>query len=235
MTGACRVTIQDCIEFLIRIILGNRTGNHVCRAAFAIQIYAVITYGLLIPVGHETLVNDQSCALSEFCLCITDGVIDSLDLGHLHLHVAVFFHVDFRARIEDALAGTVSGTIVFFDVFYLRALTDIEAVDTVVLTVLRTAVIDTAAGNDHDIGALADIKVVIDDFLDAACCHDDRDVYTFVLRARLDLYIDTRTVFLRDDVDIRRRITGDCLTVGTDIKCTYRDLVKVGNFRQKAI
>ncbi len=118
----------------------------------------------------------------------------------------------------------------FLDVFHLRAFSDEETVDTVVFTVLRSAVIDTAARDDHDIGSFSDIKVVINELLDSARCHDDRDMDTLILCARLDLNVDAGTVLLRDDVDIRRRVSRDGFTIGADVICADRHLMQISNF-----
>ena len=61
------------------------------------------------------------------------GGIHTLNLDHLHLHVAVFLHVDFRARIQDALAVAVTLAVMLLHIFDLCILSHKEAVDSVML------------------------------------------------------------------------------------------------------
>ena len=57
------------------------------------------------------------------------------------------------------------------------------------LGILCAAVVDPAAGNDHDVAVFADIEVIVDDFLEAALAHDDRNVDTLVFGPGLDCRI----------------------------------------------
>ena len=89
------------------------------------------------------------------------------------------------------------------NVFDSGILSDKEPVDTVMLGICSTAVIDTASGNDHDITVLTDKEIVIDDFRQTAQGHYDRNMYTLIPGTVLYPDIQTGAVLLGCDLDIR--------------------------------
>ena len=184
-------------------------------------------------MSHQTFLNDQAGTSLELGFGISLRGINALDLDHLHLHGAVFIHIDFRAGIEQALAGPVTGAVVLLDIFDLGAFADKEAVDTVMLGILCAAVVDAAAGDNDNITVLTDVKVVIHDFLEAALAHDDRDMDALVLGPGLDLDIDARAVFFRNDIYVRSGISHGRLAVGTDVEGSAGDTVKIRNLFEK--
>ena len=120
-------------ELLVGVVSRDRSGHDVGAAALAVKIDGVGADRMLVAVSHEALADDELRARLELGDRLPVRVVDALDLDHLHLHGAVLFHVDFRDRVQNALAGAVAGAVVLFHIFDLRALLYKEAVDAVVL------------------------------------------------------------------------------------------------------
>ena len=118
----------------------------------------------------------------------------------------------------------------FLHVFDLRAFFEEEAVDAVVLGVLRAAVVDAAARDDDHVGAFADIKVVVNRFLDAAGAQHHRDMHAFVFRAGLYEDVDARAVFFRLDVDVGGGVPPGQLAVGAKVVGAHRHVVESRDF-----
>ena len=223
------------IKLLIGFIACDRTGDDIRAGVIAVEDDLINTVGILCSVGHQTLLHDQARTGTELGLCITFGGIDTLDLHHFHLHGAVLFHIDLCAGIEQALAGPVAGAVVLLDILDLCALADKEAVDTVMLGILCAAVVDAAACDDHDIAVLADVKIVVDDFLESALAHDDRDMDTLILCAGLNLDVDAGSVLLGNDIDVGSRVAHGGFAVGTNVKSAFRHSVQVCNLLQESL
>ena len=82
---------------------------------------------------------------------------------------------------------------------------------------MRTAVINTAAGDNRNMAVIADIKIIVNGFLDAAGADDNGNMNVFVPGIGLDKNINTRTVLFGDDVDILRCVPAGELAVDTEI------------------
>ena len=66
-------------------------------------------------VCHQLFVDDQlGIRLPACAYVIALGGIDTLDLAHIHLSTASFFHINICCRIQDPAAFTVSFTVMFF-------------------------------------------------------------------------------------------------------------------------
>ena len=122
----------------------------------------------------------------------------------------------------------------FFNIFYTGIFTDVKAMNTVMLGILHTAVINAAAGNNHDVTVFADIKVIINGFLQTALGKDDRDMHALMHRAWFDADIDAAAVFFGGDIDIRGGISSGKTSVGTEIIGACRNLVQIGNFTDQS-
>ena len=232
MSAAGGVAQDAHVELLVGVVTGDGAGDDVSAGTVAVEDDLIDTVGVLAAMCHQALMDHQSSTCLEFSLCIALCGVNTLDLDHFHFHGAVFFHVDFCPGIQKALACAVSGAIVFLNVFDLCAFADIEAVDTVVLGVLNTAVVDAASGDNDDIAVFTDEEIVVDNFLEAALTHDDRNVNTLILCAGFDLYIDASTVFFGNNIDVCSGVSGGRLAVCPDIEgaCGYcmkiRDLAE---------
>ena len=178
-------------------------------------------------MGHQTFSDHQSGTGSQLSFSITYGGIHALDLHHLHLHRGILLHIDFCARIQDTFACAVTLTVVLFHIFYFCVFSHVETVNTVMLGILHTAVMNTTAGHYHYIGILTDIEIVVYHLFQTALTQNHRDVYAFVFCARFDLNIDTAAVILGNNIDICRCISGCHFAVGTDIVCALRHCMKV--------
>ena len=112
-------------------------------------------------MGHQTFSDHQLCTRGQLCLRVTHRRIHTTDLYHLHLHRGIFLHIHLRARIQDTLSLSVTFAVMFFYIFDLCSLSYIETMHTVMLGILITTVMDTAAGHDHDICPLANVEIVV--------------------------------------------------------------------------
>ena len=167
---------------------------------------------------HQPLLDDKAGAGRHLCDRAPVRGVNALDLDHLHLHVAPLFHVDFRDRVQNPLAGSVAFAVVLLDIFDLGVLSDIEAVDAVVFGVHAAAVADAAAGDDDHVAVLTYIEVVVNYVVQAALAHDDGDMNALVPGAGLDTDINSGAVLFGDDLDVGRARASGELSVASDIK-----------------
>ena len=141
-----------------------------------------------------------------------------------------------------AADGTVTGTVclastetlgyekTFGASFIGKDAAGVEAVDTVVRSLLVACVMNAAARNDQHVRALADIKIVINDFRIPRLGNNDGDMHAFVFRARFDININARfAVRFRHDIDVVRRRAPRAFAVRTDIVRAFGGFVKVGD------
>ena len=186
MAGTLVVSIDHGGEYLNGIALGHGTGNDVGTAVHTVQIHAEIGLGTLFLMGHDLLMDLQLCAVGQFARGVADGIVDTLDLSGLHLHVGVFRHLDLCGGVHDASAGTGAFSIVLLNVFDFGVLADMEAVNSVMTGFLTAAVGDAAAGDDSDVAVLSHIKVIVYQILDAGLGDDHRDMDGLVDRVVFD-------------------------------------------------
>ena len=132
-------------------------------------------------------------------------------------------------RVHDLLAFAVSVAVVLFYVADTGIFADVEGMDAIVLRTVVAAAVDAAAGDDDDVGSFSDIKIIVYDVLEASLAQDDGNMHGFVLRFRLNIHVDARTIFLRFDFDMSRRSTADALTVRADIICSFRNAMQISN------
>ncbi len=88
---------------------------------------------MLVTMGHETLSNYHLGALGQFGLGGTHGGVYTLDLDHFHLNGGILVLIYLGHGVQDALAVSVSGTVMILYVFNMCALAYEKSVDTVVL------------------------------------------------------------------------------------------------------
>ncbi len=212
---------------------GHGSGYHVRLRAFAVEPHVVFADGPLIPVGHQPFPNRQPGVRGQ----LRDGgplrIVDALDLDHLHLDAGSFLLIDLGHRVQDALALSVAGSVVFLHVADMRVLPHVETVDAVMLAVLVSAVVDAAPGDDDHVRVLADEEIVVDRFLQSAFGHDDRDMNAFMLGARFDPDLQPADILLRRDLDVRRGLPARTLAVGSDVVGPFRNLVQIRHFPQQ--
>ncbi len=190
----------------------------------------VSAYGVLVAVGHETLLDYELCAGFEFADRVALRGVHALYLDHLHLAVAALVHVDLGLGIQDALPGAVAGTVVLFHITDARVLSDMEAVHAVMLGILLAAVVYTAAGDDQNVAVLAHIKIVVDSFRHPAFADDHGNVHAFLFSARLDDYVYAADVSLGDDIDVCGGVAAFLLAVNAEIVSAGGDAVQVRDF-----
>ena len=122
-----------------------------------------------------------------------------------------------------------------FHIFDPGVSPDEETVNTVVLGVLVSAVVNPAACDDHHIRVLADKEVVIDHFLQPALGHDHGDVHALVFRARLDPDLQPAHIFLGNNLDVCRGLPPGGRAVGADVVGAFRHFVQIGHFSQQPL
>ena len=92
----------------------------------------------------------------------------------------------------------------FFHIPDPGVLSHIEAVNSVMLRVLISAVVNTAAGNDHHVRALADKEVIVYRFFQAALGHYHGNMHALVFGAGFDPDLQAADLFLGNNFDIGR-------------------------------
>ena len=116
-------------------------------------------------MSEKTLSYYQSGTCCQFRCIGPDGRVNTLDLDHLHFHLAVFFHIYFCSRIQNTFSCTVTFTVMLFYVFNFRILSNEKSVDAVMLRVLIATVVDTTACYDHYIRVFANVEIIVNHFL----------------------------------------------------------------------
>ena len=104
-------------------------------------------------MSEKTLSYYQSGTCCQFRCIGPDGRVNTLDLDHLHFHLAVFFHIYFCSRIQTTFSCTVTFTVMLFYVFNFR-----------ILRVLIATVVDTTACYDHYIRVFANVEIIVNHF-----------------------------------------------------------------------
>ena len=103
--------------------------------------------------------------------------------------------------------------VVLLGIEHARILADVEGMNAVVRGILVSVIVNAAAGDDLDVAVFADIKVVVDQILDAALCENDRNVNLLADRAVLHADVDAGEILLGGNGDIGARALG----VGTAV------------------
>ena len=115
-------------------------------------------------MGHETFGDGEFGIFSHVGRSDAYGGIDPLDLNTFHVHGAAFFQLKDGFGIHDAGAVAVAASIVAFHILHFGIFSKEKTVNSVVLTVRGSAVVDAASGYYGDIGIFADEKIVVNHF-----------------------------------------------------------------------
>ena len=121
-------------------------------------------------------------------------------------------------RIEDAFPFATALAIVFFGVDHRALGPDMKSMDAIMLRSVTAIIVNAAAGDDLHISALADIKVIIDQIMDAAVGQDDRDMHLLPGRARRDDDVNARLIALLTDLDIGGGVALHAHAIGAQIE-----------------
>ena len=184
------------IKSLIGAAARDASGDDVRAGTVPFQGYMVGAQSLLHAVGHQSLTNDQVRVRGKLRCSGTVRGINALDLDHLHLHAASFFHIDFGLRIQDSLPESVPGAIMFLHIFDMGILSDPETVDPVMFGILCSAVVDAAAGDNQNVAVFPHMEIVIDCLRQAAGADDDRDMDALLFCSVFDRNIQSGAVRL---------------------------------------
>ena len=155
-------------KFLVGIILCYRTGNNMCRGFFAVKVDFELCDSLLCAVCQQFFANNKCSTVSQFCDCFAVCGVNTADLCCFHFEIAVFAHFDNSYRVHDFFAFAVTVAIVFFNIFYFGIFADEKAVNAVVFAGQVATVVDATACNNHNISIVADVKIVVNHFFNAA-------------------------------------------------------------------
>ena len=108
-----------------------------------------------------------------------------------------------------------------------------ESVNAVMLCLVAADIVNAAAGNDQNIGVLADIEIVVNKIRHARFGQKYRDIDALVFGAGLDIDVDAGVVRFGHDFNVLGTAATGCLTVGTDIIGSLGNGLQVGDFPQK--
>ena len=104
MTLACRVANDLEVKALIRIVTRYAAGYDVGVSAVTVERYDIVAQRALDVMGHQSLADNQLSARFQLGDRLALGIVNALDLHHLHLAGAAFFHIHLGDGVEDALA-----------------------------------------------------------------------------------------------------------------------------------
>ena len=235
VTGAGAVAVDVAVELLHAAVLGNAAGHHVGRAVVAVQLNVKVGHGVLAAGGHNFFVDDKAGILCQIAAGIADGIVNAGDLHGFHLHLGALRQMHNGGGVHHLLAAPVALAVMLFDIAQLGVFGKVEGVDAVVLGIAAAAVVDAAAGNDGDVGAFPDVKVVVDQILQPGLAEDDGDVYALVLGERADKDINAGLVLLGYNVNVGGGVAPCQLAVGADVVSADRQAVEVGDLPQQVL
>ena len=212
-------------DILLGFALGNATAYDIADGTIAVEGNFDLSLCRLVEVCEDLVMHDQSGVCTDLSLCDPVCIVDSGDLRGIHFHGGTFFEIYNGCGVHESLARTGTFAVMLLDVLYLGILTDMEGVDTVVLTVQTAAIADSASCYDDNITILTDEEIVINALLVAGLGDDYRDMAGFVLRAVLEVDVDAIAGFSGLDLDIGCGISGLARTVASDVERTDRKTV----------
>ena len=218
VTGAAVVAIDLGAVFLVGMILGDRTGDQIHSAVFAVQRDLEVGLRILAALGHDRFLDDQLRIILKVTPGLSVRVVHAADLGGLHGELRAFAKVHFRHRIDDALARPLTGANVLFLIEDFRILIQHEVVDTVVAGVILAVRVHAAARDDHNVRPFADMEIIVDQVVDMASGDAGRDVDLFSLRKGIDVDIQSLAAFFGLDAHMLGGFSPRALAVRTDIE-----------------
>ena len=147
------------------VVFCYRTADQVATASLSVQIRREIRNRILLPGGHDLLMDHQTRMIFEHGLRFTQSIIDSLDLGRLHFHGRSLGKIYLRGRIHETLSAALALSVMLLNIANLGILPYMEGVDTVMGAVSGAAIMDAAACYDDHIAVLPDKEIIIYAFL----------------------------------------------------------------------
>ena len=185
-------------------------------------------------MGQESFTDQHLCTSCQLRLCGTYSRINAFNLYHFHLHEAVFLKIGLSYRIQQAFASTISLTVMLLNIFNLRIFAYKEAMNTIMLGILVTAVMNTAASNNYNITVITNVEIIIYHFLKSAFAKNYWYMNAFLLGAWLYTDINAAYISLGGNINISSSISLCQITVSTNIICTLRSTMQVSNLHQKS-
>ena len=201
MAEALRVADDARPEHLHGAVFRNASGDHAAAGVLAVELNGHVGFGALAAVGKKALGDDDVRVPAADDARVAPRGVYAADLAHVHLHRRALLEIDDRRGIHNVFAVAVALAVMLLDVFDAGVFPDIERMHAVVLGGVRAAVVDAAAGNDRDVRALADVKIVVHRFAEPRFGDDDRDVAA-VLAAGDKADIDAGLIGFRGDGDV---------------------------------
>ena len=154
------------IKYYPGIFSCNGTADQVGRGVLSHKLCIHAGLRILLAVGKKPLLEYKSGILAYHCLRLPLCGIYALYLGGLHLKGSTLLKVDLRLRVHDPAAGPSLGSlsIVPLYILHMAALSHMEGMQPVMLTLLISAVMYAAACHYGDIAVLT-YGELIDDHL----------------------------------------------------------------------
>ena len=233
MAEALGVADDTRAEHLHGVVFRNASGDHAAAGVLAVELNDHIGLGALTAVGEKALGNDDVRILAADDARIAPRGVDAADLTHVHLYRRALFKIDDRRGVHNVFAVAVALAVVLLNVLDAGVFADVERMHAVVLGGVRAAVVDAAAGDDRDVRALADVKIVVHRFAQARLRDDDRDMAA-VLAAGDKTDIDAGLIGFRGDGDVFGVDAPGAAGVLADIECALGlAVLHAGNDFQK--
>ena len=204
-------------------------------AVLPVQIHSKVGLGQLLAVGHHLLFDDEGGPGAQGGLRGADGGVHALDLGGLHLQIAVLIHLHHGGGVHDVLPHTVALAIVALHIAHPGALAHMEGVDPGVLRILHPAVVDAAAGHNGHITVVADDEIVVDGLIQAALAEHHGDMDRLIFGAGLNDDVDAVLVLFADNVDVGGGVPGGRLPVGPDVIGPFGHIMELGDLLQQIL
>ena len=115
-------------------------------------------------------------------------------------------------------------------IFNFGIFSDEETVDSVMLTVGISTVVNSASSYNHHITVISNEKIIVNHLCQSALTQHNRDMNTLILCAVRNADINSFSVLFAGNLNMLRAVSLYTLAVGTDIISSFRHYMKSGNF-----
>ncbi len=115
----------------------------------------------MFAVGQNSLGDQQEAVRPQNRFIDAVGFIHTADLRQFHLRVRAFGQKHSGGWVQRPAARAFSGRVMFFDIRHLRIFPDLELVNPRVSLRFGRAAVNPAAGNNRDLGVVADNEGII--------------------------------------------------------------------------
>ena len=199
------------------MVFGHRARNQIAARSLAVDFHIKTSGGLMLAFGKQPFPHQQTGVLGQLGLCRPVRPVHAADLDAFHLHLSSGGNFNIGLGVNHPSAGALACANVLFNIDGPGVFSDEKPVDAVVPRLLFPFGMDAAAGNNGNVGAFADVKIVVDQVVYPALGDAGRDIGRLSFGPRRHDDIDARLVRFRLNANILRGPATGAQTVLSDV------------------